>query len=273
MAAFVEHSFRGGFLLDETRLRKLKDIIESRETRASESKIVYRVSRGDSYAYETQSVDEVVGEDNEDWRRITRLDLKISPPGSGEPKRDDLRFLLSFSDKEGCELRIAADERDRVFLLFSDLRDYIQNEVTVTRRIDRDTARFTAMAASLAFIMLVGVGLVYAVSHVEPDRVRQALDSPDITKKLNFIIEERVRPPRWWALILATAAFVIAIISPLSGGIARLVFPGNEFLFGKRKERFERRQRLTSNLLWVVGVGCVVSIAAGLIVWKFTNSH
>jgi len=132
--AFVEHSFRGGFLLDETRLRKLKDIIENRETRVSDSKIIYQVYRGDSYSYETESVDDVVNEDNEDWRRITRLDLRIALP---DPEDDDhqgaLHFRLSFSYKEGCELRISADDRDRVFLLFSDLRDYIQNEVTVTR--------------------------------------------------------------------------------------------------------------------------------------------
>jgi hypothetical protein len=97
--AFVEHAFRGGFLLDETRLRKLKDIIESRETRGSDSKMLYRVYRGDSYSYETASVDDVV---NEDWRRITRLDLRISRPEPEGAKKDDFCFLLTFSDKEGC---------------------------------------------------------------------------------------------------------------------------------------------------------------------------
>jgi len=280
----VEHSFRGGFLLDETRLRKLKDIVESRETRVSASKILYRVSRGDSYSYETESVDDVVNEDNEDWRRITRLGLKISRPEPEDAKKgdkpedakkDNLSFLLSFSDKEGCELRIAADNRDRVFLLFSDLRDYIQNEVTITRTIDKDTSRFLGMIISLLLLVITMLGLVYFTTHFEPELVKQVLKSPDISTKLNFLIEERVRTPTVKVMTFIGLGFILSFSAVFGSATAvvRFIFPGNEFLFGKRKERFEKRQRLTSNLLWVVGVGLVVSIAAGLFVWHFTGSH
>jgi len=274
--AFVEHSFRGGFLLDETRLRKLKDIIESRETRVSDSKILYRISRGDSYSYETESVDDVVKEDNEDWRRITHLDLKISRPEPEDAKKKgDLRFILSFSDKEGCELRIAAEDRDRVFLLFSDLRDYIQNEVTVTRTLDKETSRFLGMLISMGLLIFALLTILYFIQHFEPEPLKQVLKNPDIATKLNFLIEQRGRTPSLKVMILIGCAFAFSFGALFGsvGAVVRFIFPGNEFLFGKRKERFEKRERLTSNLLWVVGVGCVVSIIAGLIVWRFTSSR
>jgi hypothetical protein len=273
--AFVEHSFRGGFLLDETRLRKLKDIIESRETRRSDSKLLYRISRGDSYSYETESVDDVVNEDNEDWRRITRLDLKISYPEPHHAKEDDLRFILSFSDKDGCELHIAAEDRDRVLLLFSDLRDYIQHEITVTRTIDPENSRFLGMFISLGIITILALTVLYLIVQVEPETLKQALKNPDISAKLNFLIEQRGRPPSPRVMVSLGLSFVLALSSVFGSvaAVVRFIFPGNLFLFGKRKERFERRQRITGNLLWVVGVGLAVSIIAGLIVWRVTGSR
>lgn len=204
MSAFVVHSFRGGFLLDETRLRKIKDIVESREKKSPDSKLIYRVYRGDSYSYETETVDDVVNEDNEDWRRITRLVLHISRPApsptleahttSEAAENNDLHFRLSFSDKEGCELRIAANDRDRVFLLFSDLRDYVQNEVTITRTIDQETSRFLGMLTSLVLIMLTMAAVAYTLLHVEPTSLAQVLRNPDIGAKLNYLIEQKTRP-------------------------------------------------------------------------------
>lgn len=273
MPAFVEHSFPGGFLIDETRLRKLKDIIESREAKNSDQKIIYQVYRGDSYYYTTESVDDVIKEDNEDWRRITRLELKL--PHTAPGKEDsDLHFVLSFSDTMGCQLWASADDRDRVFLLFSDLRDYIQHEVTIIRTIDPNTSRFLGVIFSLVILALVTFTLLYRLDHPDPSGLRQALESSDIATKLNFLINQRQRSAPFgsrglFLLVLATIASFGAMLGGLRP-LFRYIFPGNLFLFGKRREHFEKRQRLTNNLLWVVGVGLMVSVAAGLIVWRFT---
>lgn len=277
MSAFVEHSFEGGFLLDESRLRKLKDIVESREIKNyPESKIVYRVFRGDSYSYETESVDDVVNEDNEDWRRITRLGIRISRPGKDDDEKVGIRFLLSFSDKEGCALRIAAEDRDRVFLLFSDLRDYVQNEITVTRTIDEESIRFASMMFFLLIMTFAFAATLFVEHSHSPNAMKEALKSPDLANKINYLIEGQGVAPTSKAIIAAFAGLILLAFTMLTGApraIIRFVFPGNVFLFGKRKERFEKRQRLTSNLLWIVGVGLVVSTLAGLVVWRFTNSR
>ncbi len=275
--AFVEHSFKRGFLLDETRLRKLKDIIETREGRNSHQKLSYVIYRGDSYYYTTESVDDVVKEDNEDWRQITRLDIKIPSEESDAKQHSprDMHFMLSFSGKRGCDLRIASDDRDRVFLLFSDLRDYIQHEVTVTRKLDRDTFRFVGLLLSM-ILLLSAAAAMLSFDHPSPEGVKHALSSTEIATKLDFLIQQRTTQSPSAKTIGGLALGVTLSFVSLFGGLSpilRFLFPGNEFLFGKRKERFEKRQRLTNNLLWVVGVGLVVSVAAGFIVWRVTLPH
>jgi hypothetical protein len=76
MAAYVEHRFDKGFLLDEERLRKLVSIISQRLTK-SEPPTPHnlRIFRADSYSYETENVQDVINEDNADWRRITKLEI------------------------------------------------------------------------------------------------------------------------------------------------------------------------------------------------------
>ena len=136
MSAFVEHSFDRGFLLDEPKLRKLHELVAARLSKLQTPiPVRFKVYRGDSDSYETEAVQDVINEDNEDWRAITRLDVTAIVT-------DVLDFELSFSGKRPS-LRIVGDDRDAVFLLFSDVREYMTNEVLAGRGTDRDTWRFT----------------------------------------------------------------------------------------------------------------------------------
>ena len=114
MAAYVEHRFKRGFLLDEEKLRKLVNLITQRLGK-SEPPIPYklRVFRADPYSYETSNVEDIVNEDHADWRRITRLQIEAS-------RQKDFEFELTFSD-EGTSLNLDGDDRDQVYLLLSDL--------------------------------------------------------------------------------------------------------------------------------------------------------
>jgi hypothetical protein len=75
----------------------------------------------------------------------------------------------------------------------------------------------------------------------------------------------------WWfaALMLILPLSTTGVLESL----VRRAFPRNEFLFGKRKASFSKRQRLMGNLVWVVLVGLGVAVLAGLIVWRLTSAH
>lgn len=269
MPAFVEHSFTKSFLLDEERLRKLRDLIETRLTKLPAGpKLEYKIYRGDSYSYTTVSVDDVAKEDNEDWRRITRLDLSAD-------KKDELVFLLSFSDK-GCDLRITGADRDTVFLLFSDVRDYVQNEIMVATAPQPKSVRGISSILLLGFMLLVMFFTFYRMGESE-EHVKQALQSSDMAVKVNFLIARSHRDDsmgRGLGLWVLPGILVVSLITlGFTEKLLKKVFPGNEFLFGKRKSTFTKRQHLISNIVWVGLVGLAVATVAGFIVWRVTTPH
>ena len=265
MGAFVEHDFERGFILDEERMRKIHNLIESRISKyPTPLSLRYRVSRGDSLSYETASVQDVVNEDNDDWRAITRLELFAK-------QEDVLTFRLTFA-KERVFVYIIGNDRDAVFLLFSDLREYIRNEVLAGRKFDRQTARLV----SFGIIPLAMFSLLFAIARswkVDPQLTSKVLATNDLVEKLNFLIQDRIREPASfhalpWLLAVMVVGFAGGDVLVLLWNSA---FPTNLFLFGKRKATFDKRRRLLGNIFWVVIVGLIVSAVAGLIVWRLTS--
>ena len=221
MPAFVEQSFKKGFILDEERLRKLREIIEKR---SEPTTLSYKVYRGDSYSYTTTLIDDVVKEDNEDWRGISRLELIID----NEPQ---LKFTLQFSD-EGCDLQATGENRDNVFLLLSDLRDYIQHEVATVTSIE--SQGFVATFVVLVLMLLMCVMMFSALKSPDQNAANRVLTSTDVVAKLNFLVQQSVRSKRvdkW--LMAMPVTITVAIILFVSGDtILKFLLPANLFLFG-----------------------------------------
>lgn len=265
MGAYVEHDFEKGFLLGEEQLRKIHDLVNNRiSTIAGSPKVIFKVSRGDSYSYTTNLVEDVVQEDNEDWRAIKKLNIIVK-------EKDIFDFEMVFS-KSGLNITITGDDRDSVYLLFSDLREYIKNEVLTRKTIDRDSARLLNMM--LLMISTVGV-LLYSLTNNFYDEkpLDTILKSQNIIEKLNYLIE--VRKPKVEKyniyMLIGIMAFMLLSITDFIPKAWSAIFPVNEFCFGKRKLILEKRAKFWSNIMWVVIVGAIVSVVAGLAVWKMTT--
>ncbi len=150
MAAYVEHTFKRGFLLDEERLRKLNSIIQERLAKHDPPlSHTFRIYRADSYSYETQKVDDVTREDNADWQHITRLQIKTE-------QKDVFEFKLSFSE-DGTFLKMVGNDRDDVFLLFSDLREYMENEINTGFRFNETTRRMLLLGLPTTLMALFAI--------------------------------------------------------------------------------------------------------------------
>lgn len=260
MGAYVEEKFVGGFILDEGKLRKIADLIERRCNGAS---LVYKVHRGDSYSYETSVIDDVVNEDNEDWRAITRLLLRVEQVGQ-------LDFSFTFSD--GASLYITGNDRDAVFLLFSDLREYMNNEVLIVPPLSKETTdriSVMIMAAGVLFMFYVFYSTIVGK---DPALLKAALDSTEVNEKLDFLIKNGEAPIQGRFIFWVPVAMFIAFAIPLDliGKVRSFIFPTNQFLFGDRKKKYEARVALVSKIFWGVGVTLIVSIIAGFFVWTIT---
>ncbi|MEW6531014.1 MAG: hypothetical protein AB1473_09275 [Thermodesulfobacteriota bacterium] len=270
MSAYIEHQFEKGFLLDEERLRRIVDIINRRASKADPHvSAMFLVFKADSYTYETDRIEDVISEDNADWRRITRLEIRVE-------HEDDLDLKLAFFDK-GSTARLVGQDRDRVYLLFSDLREYLKNEVNVCWTISEGMRA----AASIAFMIVIVMALMGAAFwgyswYVQPERdVKAVLSSTELREKLDFLVERSVSRDK---LHLGTLIFLIGV-PILLASIATdyfnrslpFFFPANLFLFGAQKEKYERRKRMRGNIVWGVGIAFVISVIAGLAVGVITN--
>jgi hypothetical protein len=260
MGAFVRHEFRKGFLLDEERIRKINEILNQRLTGVEGSpKPTYKVYRADAFSYTTVDVQDVINEENSEWQRITRLAVSAS---SG----DILDLKLDF-DESGTGLHIEGEDRDFVYLLFSDLRQYLSNEVNVLRSLPRRIGRL------VTGIGMIIVSVIFMVE-VWPAPATTVLESQDIHEKLNVLIERQTLSSPILPVLLGMLALLM--IGQLLGEekllkMVELFFPQNIFLFGKELDRYARIQTLRNRIFWGVIVASVVGVATGLVVWLITN--
>jgi len=257
--------------LDEERLRKLVHIVLERlpTDQSPAERLEFKVFRGDAYSYTTSSVEDVLKEDNADWRKITRLDLRSA---SEKPVMFSLRF-----DKAGTSLEIDGDDRDVVFVLFSDVREYLREEVNRAVSIPRNATRLLFMLVTiLAMVWLLWWMYSRLGTFTDTAAAIAALRTVDVAAKLDYLIlrtvrEAGMRPP---IAPLALMLFgMLAGVGDLPGAIVRTLFPANVFLFGAQRLRYERRRRLLTNVLWVVLIGGAVSFLVGILVWKLTGTH
>ncbi len=261
MGAYVEEKLKGGFILDEGKLRKISDLIERRINGAS---LLYKVYRGDSYSYETSEIDDVVNEDNEDWRAITKLQLLV--------KQDEqLDFKFTFSD--GASVYITGNDRDSVFLIYSDLREYMKNEVLTKPPLSDKSARILGMLLLVAVMSVFMYTILSAIADKDPSLMKAALDSQDVNQKLDFLIKDRKEPLQGKSAYWLILVMIIPILatSDLIHKAWNFVFPTNLFLFGDKRKKHEARMGLVSKIFWGVGVAFIVSIIASVFVWKITT--
>lgn len=262
MGAYVEEKFEGGFLLDEGKLRKIVDIIESRTGKSSSK---FKVFRGDSYSYDTSSVDDVVNEDNEDWRAITRLQIKLSD-------ENPLEFKLTFSD-EGMSIYITGEDRDAVYLLFSEIREYAKNDVLQLAPMSEKTGRIVSLLFMVAVMTFFMYSMLEPQINKDSSIVQAVLESSDTNKKLDYLISDRElanngKSYYWLFLLLLLPILISTEILQKSWNF---IYPSNQFLFGERKKKYESRMSLLSKIFWGVIVALVVSVIASIMVWKVTT--
>jgi hypothetical protein len=270
MGAFVDHKFSKGFLLDEERLRKLNNILVTRcQQLPDKCNPEYQVYRADTFTYTTDTIEQVLNEGNAEWQRMLRLIVSIDAG-------DILSLKLDFGEAE-TSLRIEGEDRDQVFLLFSELRQFLSNEVNILRSQPKEAVQTVVFGLMLTLVVVFAASLVFKyAAQTTMVSSETALASQDLAVKLDYLIEidiARSEPPAvLWVLVAIMSIMTVAL--PLRGTLAKLIgrfYPRSVFLLGKEIERHEKRQSLRHNILWGIVISSVIGILTGLIVWAITR--
>jgi hypothetical protein len=268
IGAHVKYNFKKGFLLDEEKLRKIHDIISKR---IKDNDVKYSVFREDAFSFETTKIEDIINEENLKGSRINEIRINQNK------KNETLDFSLIFDDS-GTRLVIDGENRDAVFLLSSELKEYISNEVCILRSGTSTDFRFSVI--SIANILIL-VGLVITLGSLFPttnnEAIQKILESNDTNEKINLLIQDRFQGRTSSIATFSPIIIILLVISFFStlfynkiNRFVSYILPTNLFLFGKEFERYKQRLETKSKIFWVLFAGLIIAILAGLIVWYIT---
>jgi hypothetical protein len=254
MKAYLETSFKKGFLLEEESLIKLDDIVRKRLFPAEPSKTLkYKVFRVDGMLLEFDTPAEVVSEENSSRNAISRLEVLYS---------EKSKFQLIFDPKKAVELEIESNDRDLAYLLFSDIKEYLNSEVLKFRSVSFESLMSSKLMAPF-FMMLVMVAMTYgALSGSHSDEAAKVIASDDIGVKLNYIIDSRqqLSPSRTLYPMLGILGLFLCAV--FSGSFFDKVFPRNIFCWGKGASAYHNLVGIRDKCLWGVAIAFVISVLA-----------
>jgi hypothetical protein len=250
VAAYVNHRFSRGFRLGEEQLRKLNDIISKRvDEIAPGTELGFTVRRADSYEYRTPDIDVVCQDENRPARRIIEILLKAS-------SEDTLDLDLKFDRQGGARLAISGADRDKTYLLFSDIKTYMDSEVARTFKLSDNALQAVAIVL-LPVLFIVGLVLMVSTTY-DTGNVDAVLKSTDIAEKLNYLIGQRKQSSAKVPFLMLGAIALPSLAILFGNKLLRFVLQYDEFLLGKRGEQLAVRQRTLSNVFWVIVVSGIL---------------
>jgi len=267
--AYVNHQFTRGFLLKEEDLTKLLDFIKvrAREVDASENLRV-KVYRLDSLVYEAPDLVALREEENAIRNRISRIQVVLN--------HESLKVDLDFDEEDNPSIKIESDDRDRAFLLYSELKEYLNTEVLVFRGAVKRSGRFLWMVLPMMTVFAVSfviLALLQSPEKISSVSMKELLAGDDLSAKLNYLIskESSKSGERSMILWLPVTMILAFLVEPCVRWTQNHWYPRNVFYFGKEKQRYEQLLARRSKWTWGVVVAFVVSVFASLAAWMLTK--
>ena len=179
------------------------------------------------------------------------------------------RLELSFS-AQGTHLEIEGDERDKVFVLFSDVREYLTEEVNKGFYLSKQAKQILAGAMMFAFLatFLSFMAAEERSSHLTNTELKRVTASRDVAAKLDALLTVESRKAQRGIPVrgmLIFFAIVLVLGADLPERSWSYIWPSNVFLFGAQKIHFDRKRKVIANVFWIVVIGGAVSILAALV--------
>jgi len=252
MRAEVTEKLSGGFFLSEQSIKKIIDLISSRV--GEDLALTLTVIRADNAKISYGGISELIQkEENSPTEKI--LTLEIESQGSVT------QLKLTFERGEETSLRIESEDRDVALLLAADLRQYIRNEVLVSRL---EVAN-RILSHKLFFPLFMMISLLVMVTAAEyfTNSPKISLSSATLEQKIDYLVEARegARVTQSFPLYFIVGLFLLLVLT--LGFFSSRFLPLYTFHWGPEIEAYGRAQRLRSNIFWIVGIGLLVGVVAG----------
>lgn len=267
----VNYYFKNGFILSEEHLQTLSSMIKGRY---AEEELIYRITKSSSYIYQTSDIDEIFKEENSKANLINKLDIIID-------NEDRIKFSLCFEKGEYSCLRIIGVDKDNVFLLYNEIKTYVEKEITTVKTFLSYYALQSICSSVSSLLLLSGMLYMFmGIINAKTEGLNEALNSSDVMAKLNFIISQQNnnginnKRDMYVFLPIAVISTLLLFIPKMlnfflsKNGVLRIT---DYFLFGKQKNVYDKKIKVKNNVIWSIGIGFLVSIVAGFFVYVFTK--
>lgn len=124
------------------------------------------------------------------------------------------------------------------------------------------------------------ISMVFLLGKYNSSEVEKIINSSDIELKLNYLIMRRenggrILEEKMGIILIVMMCSVVIIFLPKLTKILfwekGIISITDYFLIGKEKILYERKMKTRNNIIWTIGIGMVVSVVAGLIVYFLTK--
>lgn len=267
MNAHLTTAFKKGFFLTEESLIKLDDIIRKRLVAVDPSaQIKFKVFRVDGMLLEFDNPSDVIAEENSSRNAVIRVALNATGA--------DCVLKLDFDSNDETDLTIESKDRDLAYLLYSDLKEYLNAEVLKFRSFS-----FSAMSSSRLIFPLVMTGVLFIMmfslfSRPDPAGLGELIKSTDINRKLNHLIElrnARSEMGNLRNLLIGSMVFMIVVL--FGGSQVDKLFPRNIFNWGKAAFNYKKLIDVREKILWGIVIAFIIGIASTIAVEYFKLPH
>lgn len=267
----VNYSFKKGFILNEEHIKYISAIIHTRY----DEKIIYKIVKSNSYIYQTEHINELLNEENGKANFINELDIIMN-------KKGELCLCLCFKKGMPSVLKIIGTEKDKVFMLYNELKNYIEKEVTTVRTFSlSNTFKGVCLVLSMGLLFVGVLFYMYFLSNTISDGLEEVISSSDIMVKLNYIIAHQggadvitFEKYKFVFLPIILLSFLLIFFSDLFEvfwGKNGILVRTDYFLIGNQRNLYYKRTNMWNNVIWVIGVGFIVGVLAGLLVYFITK--
>jgi hypothetical protein len=258
MSAKVSKKFNKKFELNEEGIRRIHSDIRKRVPEDKHKDIIFEIFREDSLVYRTSEIDRVLSENNDSTQKIKSIKIEYLD--------DSLNIELIFDDEDGAKLTVIGEDRDTVYLISSELKEYIQKEVSFLS--GGNWFNRQVIIAVVFLISFIGIIAFNSTSSSQSlsEPLSIALKSTDANEKLDYIINnitnKQVKETRLGLIMFAPILFFSLFLLPL-GKVLQYFFPGNIFLIGKQISIIGNRRGFVRNIFWCGIVALIIAMATG----------
>ncbi len=266
----VNCCFEKGFILNEEHLQTISSMIKERYP---DEDLLYKITKSNSYIFQTSDISEIFKEENSNANLINKLNIIIN-------HNDIINFDLCFEKGEDSFLKIVGEDKDKIFLLYNEIKVYVEKEITIVKTF-LPSYVLKIICSMLSTILIIGCMIFFFFEMKRTNEtINEVLNSSDIIVKLNYLISinqdiYKIGEKDICIFVLMTVAMIFLIFFPSifdffweKKGVLRIT---DYFLLGKQKNVYDKRIKVKNNIIWSIGIGLIVSIVGGFLVYIFTK--